>query len=208
MTSQRILARLGRRCIGAAQHLVDSARGKLVIYFNDVRTTGPISIVGVFKVVNLGEISFGSHTRFNSGHRGNPVGGALFTSIVVRRGARLCIGEGTGVSNSEIYCATSIQIGQRVLIGGGTRIYDTDFHALSPEDRQVHALAQGKSAPIRIGDDVFVGAFSTILKGVSIGDRAVIGAGSVVARDVPAGEIWAGNPAKMIRLSGPAETGS
>jgi acetyltransferase-like isoleucine patch superfamily enzyme len=43
---------------------------------------------------------------------------------------------------------------------------------------------------------VFVGARAIILKGVTIGDRAVIGAGAVVSKDVPAGHIAAGNPAK------------
>ena len=50
-----------------------------------------------------------------------------------------------------------------------------------------------------IGKRVFVGGHSIILKGVTIGDDAVIGAGSVVAKNVPVGEIWAGNPARFIR---------
>lgn len=52
-----------------------------------------------------------------------------------------------------------------------------------------------------IGNDVFIGAHSTILKGVTIGDKAIIGAGSVVAKSVPAGEIWAGNPARFIGMA-------
>lgn len=50
-----------------------------------------------------------------------------------------------------------------------------------------------------IKDNAFIGAHSIILKGVTIGEKSIIGAGSVVARDVPDGEIWAGNPAKFIK---------
>ena len=53
--------------------------------------------------------------------------------------------------------------------------------------------------PIIVGDDVFVGANSIILKGVIIGARVIIGAGSVVTKNIPSDEIWAGNPAKFIR---------
>ena len=56
-----------------------------------------------------------------------------------------------------------------------------------------------KCAPVVIGDDVFVGAKCIILKGVTIGKGAIIGAGSVVTKNIPARQIWAGNPAKFIR---------
>jgi acetyltransferase-like isoleucine patch superfamily enzyme len=52
---------------------------------------------------------------------------------------------------------------------------------------------------VRIGPHAFVGANCVILKNTTIGEDAVVGAGSVVTRDVPAGEIWAGAPAKFIR---------
>ena len=52
---------------------------------------------------------------------------------------------------------------------------------------------------VNIGNDVFIGAGVTILKGVTIGDRAVVGAGAVVTKDILADEIWAGNPAIKIR---------
>jgi acetyltransferase-like isoleucine patch superfamily enzyme len=55
------------------------------------------------------------------------------------------------------------------------------------------------SEPIVIGDDVFIGANSIVLKGVNIGDRSIIGAGSVVSKNIPADEIWAGNPIKFIK---------
>ena len=56
-----------------------------------------------------------------------------------------------------------------------------------------------RTKPVHIGENVFIGGHCVILKGVTIGDGAVIGAGSVVTKSIPAGEIWAGNPAKFIR---------
>jgi acetyltransferase-like isoleucine patch superfamily enzyme len=57
----------------------------------------------------------------------------------------------------------------------------------------------GCKGNIEIGNDVWIGAKSTIMSGVKIGDGAVIGAGSVIAKDVPPYTIWVGNPAKMIK---------
>ena len=56
-----------------------------------------------------------------------------------------------------------------------------------------------KTKNIRIDDNVFIGGHSIILKGSSIGKNSIIGAGSVVSGEIPANEIWGGNPAKFIR---------
>lgn len=54
-------------------------------------------------------------------------------------------------------------------------------------------------APIRIGNNVWIGAQATVLPGVTIGDGAIVGAGAVVTRDVPANVIVGGIPAKIIK---------
>ena len=59
-------------------------------------------------------------------------------------------------------------------------------------------LGYSRVAPVRIGSRVFVGARSLILPGVTIGDNAIVGAGSIVTRDVAAGTVVAGNPARRI----------
>ena len=56
-----------------------------------------------------------------------------------------------------------------------------------------------KSAPIAMEDDVWVGAHSIILKGVTIGARSIIGAGSVVTKSIPADCVAAGNPCMLIK---------
>jgi acetyltransferase-like isoleucine patch superfamily enzyme len=106
-----------------------------------------------------------------------------------------------GISQAAIICHLSIQIGNNVKIGGGARIYDTDFHAIDPKLRlnPITDFANKVKIPVVIEDNVFIGAHSTILKGVTIGQNSIIGACSVVTKNVPLNEIWAGNPAKFIR---------
>ena len=55
-----------------------------------------------------------------------------------------------------------------------------------------------RTAPVAIGDNVFIGARSLVLKGVEIGDNAVVGAGSVVTSDVPVNAVVAGVPARVV----------
>lgn len=71
---------------------------------------------------------------------------------------------------------------------------DGDNHTLL-----VDGVARSSSAPVVIGDGVWIGARATILKGVTIGDGAVVAAGAVVTRDVPAHSLVAGVPARVVR---------
>ncbi len=63
-----------------------------------------------------------------------------------------------------------------------------------------YRMAGMRSAPICIGNNVWVGAKATVTRGVSIGDNAVIGANSVVTENIPSNAIVAGCPARVIRL--------
>jgi acetyltransferase-like isoleucine patch superfamily enzyme len=62
-----------------------------------------------------------------------------------------------------------------------------------------------KLGTVHIHKNVFIGANATICNSVEIGEGAVIGAGAVVTKDVPAGEIWAGNPARFIKSRMPGD---
>jgi acetyltransferase-like isoleucine patch superfamily enzyme len=128
----------------------------------------------------------------------NPLGPDHPTILCTwQEGAVLEIGDHFSITGGTICAANQIKIGNHVLIGANTTIVDTDFHPLSPAGRIENPQA-GKTAPVIIKSDVFVGMNCLILKGVTIGEGSVVGAGSVVTRDVPPGMIAAGNPARVI----------
>lgn len=117
------------------------------------------------------------------------------------------IGDDCVLVGPVFMCTERIRLGRRVLISYQVTLADSDFHPLQPELRELDALAIAPSgdrsrrqpfqrAPIEIGDDVQIGIGALILKGVHIGAGARIGPGAVVTRDVPAGAVMIGNPAR------------
>ncbi|MDW8299709.1 MAG: acyltransferase [Anaerolineae bacterium] len=144
-------------------------------------------------------IRIGRNLTLRSWYASNPLGVVRRTLLCTwARGAELLIGDSVGMTGAVIVAQTRIEIGDHVWIGANSTIIDTDFHPLSPEARRVNPNA-GKSAPILIEDEVFIGMWAIILKGVRIGRGAVVGAGAVVTSDVPAGAVVAGNPAQVVR---------
>ncbi|MDD4777220.1 MAG: acyltransferase [Fermentimonas sp.] len=152
-------------------------------------------------VARGGRCVIGDNFSMNNNLRGNPIGRVQRCILFADNGAELIIGKNVGMSSATLHANQKIIIGDYVKIGGGVCIYDTDFHSLYPDIRKnskTDALNSGK-APVIIGDNVFIGAHSTILKGVSIGNNSIIGACSVVTKSIPENEIWAGNPARFIK---------
>ena len=88
-----------------------------------------------------------------------------------------------------------IHIGNKVMIGPNVTLCTTG-HPVYPLYREMVAHY---SLPIHIGNNVWIGAHSVILPGVTIGDNAVIGAGSIVTRDIPANVVAVGNPCRVMR---------
>lgn len=86
-------------------------------------------------------------------------------------------------------------------IGSGSVIMDSNFHSTNPIIRgnREEKVNDIRTCPVFIGDNVFIGAHSIILKGIEIGNNSIIAAGSVVTKSIPANEIWGGNPAKFIK---------
>lgn len=137
----------------------------------------------------------------NNGLRFNPIGFVQPCTIYVNKDAQLTIGNNVGISQASIICHYCIEIQNNVKIGGGVKIYDTDFHSLNAADRlspQVD-MTNKKMAKVTLSNNCFIGAGSIVLKGVTIGENSIIGAGSVVTKSIPSNEIWAGNPAKFIK---------
>jgi acetyltransferase-like isoleucine patch superfamily enzyme len=120
-------------------------------------------------------------------------GGPTRSRLITRDGGRIVIGESSGINfGAEITATQLIEIGDHAAIGPNVTIYDTNFHAVS-EGEAV------KTAPVKIGDNVWVGRHVMILPGVTVGDHSVIASGAVVLRDIPPRTLVAGNPAKPVR---------
>lgn len=118
----------------------------------------------------------------------------------LRPDAEIVIGADTGISGGSFCAASSIRIGHSCLLGANITIADTDFHAIAPVNRRYNQRPEEIGvAPVVIGNNVFIGTNSTILKGVHIGDNSVIGAGSIVTTSLPENVIAAGVPAKVIQ---------
>ena len=144
------------------------------------------------------DVIIGNDVMLKSGFADNPTACSLRTGISCARGARMVIGDKAGLFGVTIICLKSVTIGSETLIAGGTHIYDSDFHSLDPVAR-IGGDDEAETLPVSIGNQCWIGSRCLILRGVTIGDQAVIGAGSVVTKDVPPRQVWAGNPARLIK---------
>lgn len=95
----------------------------------------------------------------------------------------------TLVDDTDIFIGDSVMIGPNVTIA-------TAGHPIDPELRK--KVAQ-YNIPVRIGNNVWIGARAVVLPGVSIGENTVIGAGSIVTKDIPANVVAVGNPCRVLR---------
>jgi len=130
---------------------------------------------------------------------------------------RVVIGNRVYIGNSKIICRSRIEFGNDIFVAWGVYFYDHDSHPMDYRLRQKDILQQlqdhrnGDSfirnkdwsvvntAPIKIGDNAWIGMNSIILKGVTIGEGAIVGAGSVVTKDVEPWTVVAGNPARVVK---------
>jgi acetyltransferase-like isoleucine patch superfamily enzyme len=174
---------------------------RVIFLFNNIQCGPGLKVNGLLKifVTRRGQVVIGENFRINSGENHNIIGRQQKFTLWIE--GKLIIKNDVGISCSAIICNHEITIGNNVVIGGNTVIYDTNFHSIDPDIRKNPELDKklAKFAPVTINDNVFIGAHSTILKGVVIGEGAVIGACSVVSKSIPAREVWAGNPAKFVR---------
>ena len=156
-----------------------------------------MSIKGRISVIGLGKIVIGDNFCMTSGEHINPISANIQASFFTDSpNAQIRIGDNVGMSSTRIWIHEGLTIGNNVKIGGGVLLIDTDCH---PFDYSVRRNSnEGTcSAPIVIEDDVWIGAQSIVLKGVTIGARSIIGAGSVVTKSIPSDCIAAGNPCKV-----------
>jgi acetyltransferase-like isoleucine patch superfamily enzyme len=96
-----------------------------------------------------------------------------------------------------IDCHQEIRIGNDVMIGPHAYVGDFDHDLGSGETPEIAGATV--TAPVHIGNHVWIGVSAVVLKGVTIGDGAVVAAGAVVTRDVPGMTVVAGVPARVIK---------
>lgn len=185
-----------RQCITIMQSLLPKAyfqRWRLKIMYPMVKISNRTSI----HYQRIGQI----RKIGNSSYIGD------YTVIIVENcfqslndNSYLEIGEGTyiGELNNIRAAGGFICIGNHCLLSQGISIIASN-HQISPNALIKEQLWDTEKINVVIGDDVWIGANSVVLPGVTIGNGAVVGAGSVVTKNVPQYAIIAGNPAKIIK---------
>jgi maltose O-acetyltransferase len=113
---------------------------------------------------------------------------------------KFSIGDHSSISSyTTIYATFGVTIGSNCLISSNCGISSYN-HIQSSENRPGNINEDVNfSKPVVIGDNVWIGMNACILPGVTIGNNSIIGSGSIVTKDVPANEIWVGNPAKFVK---------
>jgi acetyltransferase-like isoleucine patch superfamily enzyme len=116
-------------------------------------------------------------------------------------GVGLTMGDDSSLSpGCYIGCSGGVTIGEKTMLGPGVRVFAED-HVMSDPD--VDVKSQGVQwSPITIGSGCWIASGVTITSGVTIGDGAVVAAGAVVTRDVPAGAVYGGIPARQLKSRG------
>ena len=99
----------------------------------------------------------------------------------------------------RIDSANSIVIGNNCMLAAGAYITDADWHDHYDRTRPI-----GRSAPVVLEDNVWIGEGAMVAKGVTIGTNSIVGARAMVVRDVPANTIVGGNPAQTLKTLDPA----
>lgn len=172
-------------------------KGKIFIDGNgriDFLTPKSSLFIGVYHTISLPTtITLMDNARLIVGsnamiHRG--------TKIVVHEGGELQLGDNTYINElARVHCKKRIVIGNNCAIAWNTTIMDTDLHYIYDESgKQINT-----EKDIHIGNDVWIGENSTILKGTYIEDNCIIAAHSIAKGKLHSNYIYGGNPIKQIK---------
>lgn len=124
------------------------------------------------------------------------VGDIVPIELFIDRGGTLEIGDCTFINyGCSIGATLSVQIGSRCNLGPYCNLIDNSFHRLEPDRRN----DRPDSAPVILGENVWLSGRVIVLPGVTIGSNSVIGAGSIVTQSIPPNVLATGAPAKVVR---------
>ena len=174
---------------GPGPRLMSALRKRWLLFRHphaDIRFDGPVHLGPGFSlhIPTAGTFHVGPGVEFRRGFRAEISGDG-----------RVTIGAGTVFTYDVILqCTTSIDIGERVMVGQSTLVVDGSHRFRDPD---VPTAAQGYDyRPIRIGDDAAIMSKCTVI--ADVGERTMVGANSVVTRDLPAHVVAAGVPARVV----------
>jgi UDP-2-acetamido-3-amino-2,3-dideoxy-glucuronate N-acetyltransferase len=118
------------------------------------------------------------------------------TFVEIQRGAR--VGRRCKIQSHTFICE-GVEISDEVFVGHGVVFINDRNPRATNRDGHLKGVEDWKCEKTVVGRRASIGSGATILCGITIGDDALVGAGAVVTRDVPAGMVVAGNPAKVMR---------
>ena len=169
------------------------------IYRSKLEIIPPYNIWGSIRILihGKGKIKIDKNFHAISDRKRSAI--TLFSpvNLNVLGSGKIILHEHVGLNGTTIVSKNKIEIGKDTIVGPNTIIIDHDGHNIWPPDTRYET--KGKSSPIIISKNVWIGMNCTILKGVQIGEGSVIAAGSVVVKDCEKNTLYAGNPAKKIR---------
>lgn len=143
-------------------------------------------------------ISMGNNVTFNSNERFNFRGINHRCILNTAPTGKIIIGDNCGFSGVSIVSSCSVTLGDEVKCGTNVIIGDRNDHEKE--------YPQFVPEPVVIGNHVWIGMNSVVMKGVTIGDNVIIGANSVVTKDIPSNVIAVGSPCKPIKSYDPNES--
>jgi len=108
------------------------------------------------------------------------------------------IGKNCKISSHSFVCE-GVTIRDKVFVGHNVAFINDKYPRATKADGSLQTEEDWDVVPTLVEEGASIGSSVTILCGVTIGAGALVGAGSVVTRDIPAGEIWVGNPARFLR---------
>jgi acetyltransferase-like isoleucine patch superfamily enzyme len=141
--------------------------------------------VKIFAFVNLYGCKVGDCSRIG-------------TFVEIQKNA--CIGRNVKISSHSFICE-GVTIEDNVFIGHNVTFINDKFPRATTAEGEPQSEADWEVVPTVVKKGASIGSGATILCGITIGENAVVGAGSVVTRDVPAGVVVAGTPAKIMRTA-------